>query len=92
LVGHAKEAGVAVTPEQEELLNHLRDLIESGKYPVAKTPTANPTAWHLRFPEDVEEVLSLLEYLDTLLVGSSLPTMPKWNFRLRYRPVGYPKA
>ena len=92
LVRHANEAGISSTSSQESLLSHLRDLIESGKYPVAKTPTKNSTAWHLRFPEDVEDVWSLLEYLEDVLIASGQPVLPKWNFRIRYRPVGYPKA
>lgn len=91
LVRHASDLGISITSDQEALLRHLRDLAESGKYPVAKSPGAHVTAWQLRFPKDVEEVWSLLEHLEDLLIASGCPTLPKWNCRIRYRPVGYPK-
>lgn len=91
LIRHATDLHLSLTTDQETLLRHLRDVVESDKYPVAKSPAAHPTAWHLRFPKDVEDVWSLLEMLEDLLIASSCPTLPKWNFRIRYRPVEYPK-
>ena len=91
LVRHAAAAGLRISDEQRATLEHLTDLIESGKYPVAKEHTRNPTALHLRFPKDMQDAWSLLEYLEGQLLESHCPLLPKFDFRERYRPVGYPK-
>jgi hypothetical protein len=91
LVRHAAAARLQVSDEQKVLLEHLRDLIESGKYPVAKQAAGNPTALHLRFPQDMQDAWSLLEYLEAELLESHCPLLPKFDFRIRYRPPGYPK-
>jgi hypothetical protein len=89
LLNHAERAKVSVSAEERDLLEHLTDLIEAGRYPVPVAEGKTPRAWHFNFPRDVELVWCLLERLDTELRQTGAPTLPETNFRERPRPPGY---
>ena|SRR2546425_4001880 len=86
---NAKKAGLALAAEERDLLEHLRDMMESGKYPVAMGPGKNPGAWRFDYPRDVDRVWSMLERLEDALRKTGKPCLPPTDLRRRYRPPGY---
>jgi hypothetical protein len=92
LIRHAREAGLELTVCHHDLLDQLESVIRSGKYPIAKKPYADSSAWRFRFPGDVENIWSLLQLLEDHLYATGKSNLPKRDFRIRYRPVGAPEA
>ena len=86
---YASETGLLPVVGERELLEQLRDLMVAGRYPIPKTPGANPGAWRLRYPEDVERVWALLERLEEALRSTGQRCLPPRDLRTRYRPPGY---
>jgi hypothetical protein len=89
LLAHAREAKVPLAPEESDLLGHLSDFMEAGRYPLPTAPGNAPRAWRFDFPGDVERVWALLERLEAVLRATGRDVLPAANLRERYRPPGY---
>jgi hypothetical protein len=89
LLSHAKRARVALSVDETDLLEHLTDFIEAGRYPVPAAKGKSPRAWHFDFPRDVEKVWVLLERLEADLRATGQVVLPTANLRERHRPPGY---
>lgn len=89
LVSHADSAGLKRSDAETDLLEHLTDFIEAGRYPVATGPAKASRAWRFDFPKDVELVWALLERLERELWTRRHDVLPPCDFRERRRPAGY---
>ena len=89
LTRYADDAGLVLNADQRPLLDRLHDVIQAGRYPVAKAPSRNPGAWQLHYPGDVERIWSILECLEDALRATGKPCLPPVDLRKRYRPPGY---
>jgi hypothetical protein len=89
LASHAERARVTLSPDESDLLEHLTDLIEAGRYPVPVAEGEATRAWRFDFPRDVERVWLLLERLEADLRATGHPVLPMANLRERHRPPGY---
>lgn len=81
LVKYAEDAKIDLTPDGRELLIKLRDLLEAGKYPVAKTPERSRGAWVFEYPRDLERVWAMLELLEDHLRATGVHCFPKFDIR-----------
>jgi hypothetical protein len=89
LLAHAKQVGLTLSDRETDLLEHLGDLLEAGRYPVPVGIGKTPRAWWFGYPRDVEAVWSLLERLEGELRATGQDVLPDANLRERYRPIGY---
>jgi hypothetical protein len=89
LSSHAQQGQVALTPEQTDLLEHLSDFMEAGRYPVPVTSGGTPRAWRFDYPADIKRVWALLERLEDDLRATGADVLPPMSLRTRYRPPGY---
>lgn len=64
---YADEAGLKPGKAESKLLRRLQDVLEAGKYPVAKKPGRNSAAWSFDYPHDISATWALLERLDEAL-------------------------
>jgi hypothetical protein len=75
---YATEAGLKLTKAESKVLRQLQDVVEAGKYPVAKRPGQNAAAWSFDYPDDIAAIWTLLERLDEALratgTGCAAPT------------------
>jgi hypothetical protein len=81
MLKYAKDAGLNPSDDEAGLLAKLRDLAESGKYPVATVPDGSLGAWTFEYPPDVERVWNLLERLEVALGSTGKPTLPQLDLR-----------
>jgi hypothetical protein len=89
LLAHAQRAQLSLSPDEIDLAEHLRDFLEAGSYPVAKSARKSPRAWRFQFPRDVERVWALLDRLENDLRAVAHDALPAMDVRRRYRPPGY---
>ena len=89
LTSHAMQAQVTLTVDDADLLQHLSDFVEAGRYPVATAPDNSPRAWRFDFPGDVDRVWALWEQLENVLRTTAQDALPPMDVRKRYRPAGY---
>ena len=92
LVHHARRADLDVTEDERLLLEHLRDLTEAGRYPVARVPGTRVAVLRFEYPRDVERVWVLLERLEAVLRETGQTCLPPTDVRARWRPPGYAVA
>lgn len=92
LVAHADRAKVTLSDAETDLLRHLGDFMQAGRYPVPTAVGKTPRAWRFDFPGDVEKVWALLERLEAELRATGQDVLPAANLRERYRPPGYALA
>jgi hypothetical protein len=78
---YAAQAGLKATKLEERLLRQLQDVLEAGKYPVAKKPGRNAAAWSFSYPEDISRIWALLERLDAELRATGARCMNATNLR-----------
>ena len=64
---YADEAGLNPGKAESQLLRQLQDVLEAGKYPVAKKPGRNVNAWTFDYPKDISAIWALLDRLDATL-------------------------
>jgi hypothetical protein len=83
LLEYARDAGLNLVGEDEELLKRLSHVAYAGRY---------PGAWTLHYPADVERVWRMLEQLESVLRATGAPALPAVDLRARYRPPGYDLA
>ena len=89
LLEYARDAGLEVPTEAEELLRRLSHVLYAGRNPMAETGDGSTDALTLAYPTDVERVWSLLEQLESVLQTTGTPCLPPVDLRARYRPPGY---
>lgn len=77
MIGFAQDAGLTLTMPDSDFLQKLRDLIESGKYPIAKSPSSNKGAWVFSYPADLEHVRAILEQFEEALRSTGKPCLVK---------------
>ncbi len=92
LVHHARMADLGLTEGELQLLEHLRDLTEAGRYPVARVPGTKTGALRFEYPRDVERVWAMLERLEAVLRDDGHTSLPAVDVRARRRPPGYAVA
>ena len=76
---YAQEAGLNPPKAEAQLLRQLQDVLEAGKYPVAKKPGRNAKAWSFDYPDDIVAIWRLLDRLDVLLRATGRPCMGQTN-------------
>lgn len=81
MLKYATDARLDLSADDTQLLLKLRDLVESGKYPIAKSPTDGRRAWTFEYPRDVERVFSMLERLEGALRATGKPTLVELDLR-----------
>ena len=81
MLKYAQDASIATTPDESDLLQKLRDVIESGKYPVAKAPDKSMGAWTFEYPRDVERLWAILERLEEALRATGKPCLGHLDLR-----------
>jgi hypothetical protein len=86
LTKYATDAAIVLNQDEGELLVTLQDVLEAGKYPVAKQPGKNLQAWNLAYPEDVEAIWRLLQRLDGALRATGTRCMPPFEVGKLHRP------
>ncbi len=86
---HAAKIGLDLTDDEQALLEHLRQLLEAGRYPVARIPGEQLDALQFDYPRDVERVWALLDRLESVLRHTGKPCLPAFDVRARLRPPGY---
>jgi aryl-alcohol dehydrogenase-like predicted oxidoreductase len=78
---YAEEAGLKPDKTEARLLQQLQDVLEAGKYPVAKKPGRNALAWSFDYPGDISAIWALLERVDAMLRASGTRCMPSTDLR-----------
>ena len=67
LRSHAASAGLSLSDDESDLLGHLADFMEAGRYPVPVAAGKTPRAWQFTYPNDIERVWTLAEHLEAAL-------------------------
>ena len=78
---YANDAGFKPDKAESKLLRKLQDVIESGKYPVAKKPGQHAAAWSFDYPSDIAAIWALLERLDAMLRATGATCVKPTNLR-----------
>lgn len=89
LLAHAKAAKVLLSEDESDLLSHLSDFMEAGRYPVPTEAGSTPRAWRFDYPDDIERVWSMAEHLEKDLHETGKGVLLEFDFRVRYRPPGF---
>jgi len=73
----ATDAGMALSPDEEILLDRLRQFVESGKYPIGRKAGEGHGAQQFVYPDDLDATWNWLQRLeDALFAQAGAPLSP----------------
>jgi hypothetical protein len=78
---YAAEAGLKPNKAESKVLRQLQDVVEAGKYPVAKKASRNTAAWSFDYPDDIAAIWALLQRLDEALRATGTRCVAPTNLR-----------
>jgi hypothetical protein len=82
LLALADDAKLAMTSDERALLAKLKDVLEAGKYPIAKRADQGAGAWIFEHPGDPDRILDLLTRLQNDLGATGAPCFLRQDIRL----------